>query len=144
MYTDTAITTWALEALDELRQLVSDAQEAAGDPDGIGCLPTVRALIDDGEELFYPNRLIAETNTYRVIKADGTTSKQSLVVAGQESSLALARIAAHQEYAKKERAPDWEADIEVFIGRHSLGIYHVAHIDGPEFLIVPHTTDTSP
>lgn len=42
---------WAVMAAQELQDVVDDAQEAAGDPDGEGELPGVRMLLRELDEI---------------------------------------------------------------------------------------------
>lgn len=45
------LESWALMAAEALQEFCDEAQEAAGDPDGEGELPTVRALLRDLDDI---------------------------------------------------------------------------------------------
>ena len=45
---------WATRAAEELQQFCDDAQQAAGNPDGVDQLPGVRQLISEINEILLP------------------------------------------------------------------------------------------
>lgn len=146
------LANWVMSALQELREIVADAQAAAGNPSGNDCMPSTRDLMDEGETLI--QRHIAEaatpqisrpltltgepdvTYSYKVLEDDMDGTLRPL--RGDHTTAEhLARIAAWQSYLADQGDLSWEQDIEVYADQTSLGRFHLAYLSDREFMCVP-------